>query len=68
MPITEKLNAIAQPLVRRKNSMAPLPACDLDFSECYGEIVKGFIEAHHLKTISTLVEVILQCAVPIAIS
>ena len=48
--------------------MAPLPACDLDFSECYGEIVKGFIEAHHLKTISTLVEVILQCAVPIAIS
>lgn len=31
-------------------------ACDLDFAERYGEIGKGFIEAHHLKAISTLAE------------
>jgi 5-methylcytosine-specific restriction protein A len=31
-------------------------ACDLDFEERYGEIGKGFIEAHHLKPISTLEE------------
>jgi 5-methylcytosine-specific restriction enzyme A len=31
-------------------------ACDLDFSERYGAIGKGFIEAHHLKPISTLEE------------
>jgi 5-methylcytosine-specific restriction enzyme A len=31
-------------------------ACDLDFAERYGEIGKGFIEAHHLKAISTLEE------------
>jgi 5-methylcytosine-specific restriction enzyme A len=31
-------------------------ACDLDFEERYGAIGKGFIEAHHLKPISTLEE------------
>src|SRR5664279_4118236 len=31
-------------------------ACDLDFEERYGAIGKGFIEAHHLKAISTLEE------------
>lgn len=31
-------------------------ACDLDFAERYGVIGKGFIEAHHLKAISTLEE------------
>jgi 5-methylcytosine-specific restriction protein A len=31
-------------------------ACDLDFSKRYGAIGKGFIEAHHLKGISTLDE------------
>jgi 5-methylcytosine-specific restriction protein A len=31
-------------------------ACDLDFEERYGKIGKGFIEAHHLKPISTLEE------------
>jgi 5-methylcytosine-specific restriction enzyme A len=31
-------------------------ACNLDFAERYGEIGKGFIEAHHLKAISTLEE------------
>jgi 5-methylcytosine-specific restriction protein A len=31
-------------------------ACDLDFEERYGKIGKGFIEAHHLKAISTLEE------------
>jgi 5-methylcytosine-specific restriction protein A len=31
-------------------------ACDLDFSERYGEIGKGFIEAHHLRAIATLEE------------
>lgn len=31
-------------------------ACDLDFEERYGEIGKGFIEAHHLKPIASLEE------------
>jgi len=31
-------------------------ACDLDFAERYGGIGKGFIEAHHLKAISSLEE------------
>jgi 5-methylcytosine-specific restriction enzyme A len=31
-------------------------ACDLDFSERYGEIGRGFIEAHHLRPIATLEE------------
>lgn len=31
-------------------------ACDLSFSERYGAIGEGFIEAHHLKPISTLEE------------
>jgi len=31
-------------------------ACDLDFGERYGEIGKGFIEAHHLRSIATLEE------------
>jgi len=31
-------------------------ACDLDFEARYGAIGKGFIEAHHLKAISTLEE------------
>jgi 5-methylcytosine-specific restriction protein A len=31
-------------------------ACELDFEERYGKIGKGFIEAHHLKPISTLEE------------
>jgi 5-methylcytosine-specific restriction protein A len=31
-------------------------ACDLDFAERYGEIGKGFIEAHHLRPIATLEE------------
>jgi 5-methylcytosine-specific restriction protein A len=31
-------------------------ACELDFSERYGEIGKGFIEAHHLRPIATLEE------------
>lgn len=31
-------------------------ACDLDFKARYGEIGAGFIEAHHLKAISTLEE------------
>jgi 5-methylcytosine-specific restriction enzyme A len=31
-------------------------ACDLDFGERYGAIGEGFIEAHHLKAISTLEE------------
>jgi 5-methylcytosine-specific restriction protein A len=36
-------------------------ACNLDFAERYGDIGKGFIEAHHLRPISTLEE-----GVPIA--
>jgi 5-methylcytosine-specific restriction protein A len=31
-------------------------ACDLDFTERYGAIGRGFIEAHHLKPIGTLEE------------
>ena len=31
-------------------------ACDLNFAERYGEIGRGFIEAHHLKAISALEE------------
>lgn len=31
-------------------------ACDLDFEERYGDIGKGFIEAHHLRPIATLEE------------
>ena len=31
-------------------------ACDLKFTERYGDIGEGFIEAHHLKAISTLEE------------
>jgi 5-methylcytosine-specific restriction enzyme A len=31
-------------------------ACDLDFSERYGEIGSGFIEAHHLRPIASLTE------------
>jgi 5-methylcytosine-specific restriction protein A len=31
-------------------------ACDLDFAKRYGAIGDGFIEAHHLKAISTLEE------------
>jgi 5-methylcytosine-specific restriction protein A len=31
-------------------------ACNLDFAERYGEIGRGFIEAHHLKAISALEE------------
>jgi 5-methylcytosine-specific restriction protein A len=31
-------------------------ACNLDFEERYGPIGEGFIEAHHLKAISTLEE------------
>jgi len=31
-------------------------ACDLDFGERYGEIGRGFIEAHHLRPIATLEE------------
>jgi 5-methylcytosine-specific restriction protein A len=31
-------------------------ACDLDFAERYGDIGKGFIEAHHLRPIATLEE------------
>jgi 5-methylcytosine-specific restriction enzyme A len=31
-------------------------ACELDFAERYGEIGKGFIEAHHLRPIATLEE------------
>jgi 5-methylcytosine-specific restriction enzyme A len=30
--------------------------CDLDFAERYGDIGKGFIEAHHLRPIATLEE------------
>jgi 5-methylcytosine-specific restriction protein A len=30
--------------------------CDLNFSERYGAIGKGFIEAHHLRPIATLEE------------
>ena len=30
--------------------------CNLDFTERYGEIGKGFIEAHHLRPIATLEE------------
>lgn len=29
-------------------------ACELNFEEKYGEIGKGYIEAHHLETLSTL--------------
>jgi 5-methylcytosine-specific restriction protein A len=29
-------------------------ACNLDFAERYGNIGKGFIEAHHLRPIATL--------------
>lgn len=31
-------------------------ACDLDFAKRYGDIGKGFIEAHHLKPIAALEE------------
>jgi 5-methylcytosine-specific restriction protein A len=31
-------------------------ACNLDFAERYGDIGKGFIEAHHLRPIATLEE------------
>ena len=53
-------------------------ACDLEFQERYGAIGKGFIEAHHLKAISTLEEGVavtydverptLRCSAPIAIA
>ena len=35
---------------------ATCQACDLNFSERYGTIGEGFIEAHHLKPIGTLEE------------
>jgi len=35
------------------HSLRPLV---LDFEECYGKIGKGFIEAHHLRSIATLEE------------
>jgi len=31
-------------------------ACDLQFDERYGELGRGFIEAHHLRPISSLDE------------
>lgn len=31
-------------------------ACELDFGERYGDLGKGFIEAHHLRPIATLEE------------
>ena len=31
-------------------------ACELDFNERYGDLGKGFIEAHHLRPIATLEE------------
>ena len=52
-------------------------ACDLDFSKRYGAIGDGFIEAHHLRAISTLEEGwpcimtlprILRCSAQIAIA
>jgi 5-methylcytosine-specific restriction enzyme A len=30
--------------------------CELDFAKRYGSIGKGFIEAHHLRPISSLIE------------
>ena len=43
------------------NMLSPLFAkvpisCQLDFAERYGPIGKGFIEAHHLKPLSSLTE------------
>jgi 5-methylcytosine-specific restriction protein A len=52
-------------------------ACDLSFSERYGELGEGFIEAHHLKPISSLeggllcITTLLRispCSLPIAIA
>jgi predicted HNH restriction endonuclease len=42
--------------------------CDLDFAKRYGAIGEGFIEAHHLKAISTMtLPRILRCSVQIAL-
>jgi 5-methylcytosine-specific restriction enzyme A len=49
------LNAIA-PRAAKKFHGTRCQACDLSFSEHYGAIGDGFIEAHHLKAISTLEE------------
>lgn len=40
----------------KKHHGSRCQACDLTFEERYGKIGKGFIEAHHLKPISTLTE------------
>ena len=56
-PFTAKLNAIRIAAKQAKKFHGHrCQACDLDFEERYGAIGKGFIEAHHLKPISTLAE------------
>jgi 5-methylcytosine-specific restriction protein A len=51
MFITAKLNATA-PRQAKKFHGTRCPACALDFGERYGEIGKGFIEAHYLRPIA----------------
>src|SRR6516165_10836054 len=56
-PITAKSSAIVPLRATPRNSMAPaVKQCELEFAERYGEIGKGFIEAHHLRPIATLEE------------
>jgi 5-methylcytosine-specific restriction protein A len=40
----------------KKHHGAKCQACELQFHERYGEIGRGFIEAHHLKPIGSLNE------------
>jgi 5-methylcytosine-specific restriction enzyme A len=48
-------NAAAARLAKKHHGTR-CQVCELDFGESYGVIGKGFIEAHHLKPISTLSE------------
>jgi 5-methylcytosine-specific restriction enzyme A len=48
-------NARASALAKKHHGYR-CQACDLDFEERYGEIGKGFIEAHHVRPLCTLKE------------
>jgi 5-methylcytosine-specific restriction protein A len=63
--ITEKRQYVLHKKIERNGTAAKAAkkhhgtvcqACDLDFFARYGDIGQGFIEAHHLTPISTLIE------------
>ena len=60
--ITEKRKYVLHKKIERNGTAAKkhhgtvCQACNLDFSDRYGDIGQGFIEAHHLTPISTLTE------------